>query len=259
MKWGVRKEQETSGSGQAGNPAILAVIGVYAAMVLGVHTYVKVQDKKDSGIKFEKQNKDIPWKKKPELSRKIPPMTEKELHDNVVKQINPGFGAKGTKMNCRRCTLAYEMRRRGNDVKATPSKFASGQDLKGLQTATTNFGSSKQAAQSGWGHNQIGTRQHFMTETAQAKSDTIFSTLNKQPDGSRGELAVGWRFGGGHSMAYEVMNGRAVVIDTQSGAMYGDARSFDKFADTTNDAAFTRTDNIKLNEQHLRRWMVNND
>lgn len=260
MRWGVRKSEDTSGrdSGQVGNPA-LAILGVYAALILGVRTYVKVQETKDSGIKYEKQNKDIPWKKNSALSKKIPPMTEKQLHDKVVKQINSDFGAKGTKMNCRRCTLAYEMRRRGNDVKATPSLYASGQDLKGLSTATTSFGGSRQAPQSIWGHNQIGTREHFIRGEAKAKSDTIFSTLNKQPNGSRGELAVGWKMGGGHSMAYEVIKGKAVVIDTQSSKMYRTPRDFDKFASTTNDAAYTRTDNVKLNEQYLRRWMTNND
>ncbi len=42
-----------------------------------------------------------------------------EVFEKVVKEVNPDFGDIGTKMNCRRATFAYEMRRRGYDVQAT--------------------------------------------------------------------------------------------------------------------------------------------
>ena len=38
-------------------------------------------------------------------------------------------------MNCRRCTMAYEMRRRGYDVTATGSTMATGQHGTGMRKA----------------------------------------------------------------------------------------------------------------------------
>src|SRR4029077_17292919 len=54
----------------------------------------------------------------------------------VVAPINPGYGDLGTKMNCRRATFAYEMRRRGYDVKATKSVKGTGQMPLSLLKAT---------------------------------------------------------------------------------------------------------------------------
>lgn len=264
MRWGVRKERETSDrSSKAGvvDPISLGIGAVYVAFFLAA-TYRSVRilnvAKDDSGQKVQTQNADVPWKKKPALAKK---MSVDELHTNVVKQINPRYPAPGTKMNCRRATFAYEMRRRGNDVKATPSVFATGQETMGLKTATMNYGGRPQASkenQSGWGETRIASPQRFATEVSPAtKSNLIYSALAKNPEGARGEIAVGWEMGGGHSMAWEVVRNKPIIFDTQNSKVYRDSASFSKFAATVDDAAYTRTDNLKLDEAFLRRWMVN--
>ncbi len=263
MRWGVRNERELVGrSSKAGDPVSIGIGIIWAGIFLAqtvkaVRNYNVAKD--DSGKKIQSQNASVPWKKNPALAKQ--PMSIDQLHANVVTPINPRFPAPGTKMNCRRATFAYEMRRRGNDVKATPSIWATGQDTEGLKTATMNFGGRPQAPktnQSGWGENRIATPTRFASDISPTrKSELIYTALSKHPNGARGELAVGWNFGGGHSVAWEVVNGKAVIFDTQSAKIYKEPKSFDEFSKVVHDAAYTRTDNLKLDEAFLRRWMVN--
>lgn len=58
-----------------------------------------------------------------------------EITHSVVSRINPGYGKFGTKTNCRRCTFAYEMSRRGYDVAATKTHGGTGQHVYGFYKA----------------------------------------------------------------------------------------------------------------------------
>ncbi|MFL5663622.1 MAG: toxin glutamine deamidase domain-containing protein [Ktedonobacteraceae bacterium] len=258
MKWGVRKARETSPHKPAvvGVDPITAAIGAFYIGVLlaGVVSTVRQirAHAEDSGKKTQEATKDIPWKKNPELSKK---MSSDELQSKVIKQINPDFGAKGTKMNCRRCTYAYEMRRRGNDVKATPSLFATGQDYFGMRTATMS--TNKQHYESLWGEKELGSYSKMRHQSPEEKANTVFDGLGHLPDGARGEVSVGWKFGGGHSMAFEVVNNKPIIFDTQSGEQFHTPESFRKHAPIIGEAAYTRLDNAQLDEHFLRRWMVN--
>ncbi len=257
MKWGVRKKYDsTPRSSTVGVDPVSAAIGAAYVGVFLASTYITIRDirryNNDSGEKTEKQNATTAWKKNPELAKK---MDVDQIQSKVVKQINPEYPKAGTKMNCRRATFTYEMRRRGYDVTATKSHFAIGQDAEGLRTATMT--NSKTKYESGWGKTQVATPYIISQSTPKERSDLIFNSLSKYPEGARGELGVGWNFGGGHSMAFEVIKGKPVIFDTQNGETYRNAASFSKFADITHDAAHTRTDNIPLDEKFLRRWMVN--
>lgn len=137
MKWGVRKDRKVGGDYDA-----LAVPAAYAAMLLGMYGTKKVISYLDSGKIRENKARSkafvtrspvANWKTDPKLASKS--LSPDQIHKNVVKQINPDFPASGTKMNCRRATLSYELRRRVYDVKATKSRFATGQDQAGLTNA----------------------------------------------------------------------------------------------------------------------------
>lgn len=260
MKWGVRKDRESSssnklpipdhymtrtlGSNEAAPLVILGAAYLAAALVAVTASH------RDSGKKYQRRNKNVALKTNDDLSKK---MSVNRLEKDVVKPINSNYGARGTKMNCRRCTFAFEMRRRGYDVKATPSKYATGQDQGGLRTATNT----KTAYQSLWGQHQIGDRFTMSTANPGVKAEAVFSALSKEPNGARGELGVGWHFGGGHSMAWEIVNGKPVIFDTQNSTTYHNSHQFTKFASTMNDAAYTRLDNIELNDHFLKRWVQN--
>jgi hypothetical protein len=86
---------------------------------------------------------------------------------------------------------------------------------------------------------------------------SIFDTLAKEPNGSRGELGVMWNMGGGHSMAYEIVKGKPVIFDGQTGKIFDAAEKFMDGMPSIKNAGFTRLDNVDLNVDYLMRWMTN--
>jgi len=201
-----------------------------------------------------------------------------QIHQRVVKGINPDYGGLGTKMNCRRCTFAYEMRRRGLDVQATRTSAASGQNPAGLLNAISPGEKLRPTG-------KIGVILQGTKETIQRQKNpaapaplldivktgggkkaipgthplVIFETLAREPNGSRGELGVMWRGGGGHSLAYEIINGAPVIFDTQNGRRYDNDAAFGNSIAGVASAAFTRLDNLPLNNDQLLRWVRNAD
>lgn len=203
-------------------------------------------------------------------------MSSDDIMRKVVPGINQGYGSPGTRNNCRRATMAYEMRRRGYDVKATKTIRATGQTRGGLERSiskskvpTTGKGLlyrfGRESAQQGSGvHGPFETvnlvssgigRNKIDIDSGASPSSAIFSALRKQPNGSRGELGVAWLGGGAHSMAYEIINGKPVIFDAQSGRRYTGA-ALDKVSTGIGNAAFTRLDDKDLNFDFLQRWVA---
>ena len=272
QKWGIRHPKLKALETFVGNHKKL-VIG--AAAVAGVLATRNASTLKDAGVLNQKLGKTFVdgvfggrWKTDFTLAK--PGLNDEELMSKVVAPINSDFGRPGTLNNCRRCTFAYELRRRGYDVAATKTHLGTGQDLRGLYNATRlrddvglsrtsmakkvlkeSFDTSN-APFSKMMENQFGTPLH-------GGATDIFETLSKEPEYSRGELSMQWAgTSAGHSMAYEVRGGRAVLIDNQTGKMYKSV------ADLTagevpaiGNAGFTRLDNIQLDEPFLQRWVKN--
>lgn len=87
-----------------------AIVAIYAAYKVGSFA-------KDSGQLTALKNRNIVFKTDKALASKD--MSSDEIMDKIVSHINPGYGEKGTTNNCKRCAYAYEMSRRGYNVKAT--------------------------------------------------------------------------------------------------------------------------------------------
>lgn len=202
---------------------------------------------------------------------------------DVVSGINPDYGSKGTVMNCRRCTFAYELRRRGYDVSATKTANAHGQNVLGLLNATDpkrkQMGTGKMAIASemiraategrtpafeeyvagGGGKTSIFQMANPTKDSDKGlRSRYIFDRLSNEPNGSRGELSLIWNSvvpgipGGGHSVAYEVIKGKPHIFDTQTGKEY---KRDDPIFDNAGQAGYTRLDNVNLNYDYLMRWV----
>lgn len=249
MHWGIRKEEETSRSKTPGvDPLIVSTATYYGAVIAAYSVFHLV----DSG-KFHALTNKQPLKVNKKLA--APNMSVDSLHKSVVKPINPDFGKMGTKMNCRRCTFAYELRRRGIDVKATKSLAATGQGTKSLIKAANKSSISPHIKTNIYGEHPI-SKKNFYDMTARKKSDEIFNSLNNMPNRSRGELCVVWKFGGAHSLAWENVNKKSVIFDTQSGKIM-DLKAMEKLAENMGDASYTRLDNLDLNIDFLGRWVQN--
>lgn len=208
---------------------------------------------------------DLEFKKNSVLSRKD--MSPDEIMSSVVKRINPNYGAPGTKNNCRRCTFAYEMSRRGYDVKATRTLKGTGQTAVGLNSATST---KYKGYYTGYLKRSIEDPEYLQslvdTKGLGAKSisngngfsKSIFESLaSNNPDGARGELSVMWKPGGGHSMAWEIVKGKPVIFDCQTGEKYESVESFAAVGDLISKAGYTRLDNIELDTNFLLRWLRN--
>lgn len=85
----------------------------------------------------------------------------------------------------------------------------------------------------------------------------ILSSLSKQPNGARGELGMMFKGGGGHSMAWEIVQGKPVIFDTQTGKTYKSALDIAQLSTNLTHSGFTRLDDKALNTNFLMRWVKN--
>jgi len=231
-----------------------------------------------SGKKFE-------FAKNPELARTD--FSPEQVLRHVGKQVNPNYNTPGGQMNCRRSTFTHELRRRGYDVAATTSPIGRGQSESGLINALTTSGrdrfSKTSLSQMIVGSGETRTKARGDTrlnpanissvkfdrfsvggqkeyEAYTAKNEKIISSaLSSQPSGARGEIV--FNFGSfGHSMAYEVFNGRPVIFDSQKGVMYDAVKDMAKLTEKwgiPRGVDITRLDNMDLDMNFLSRWATN--
>ena len=80
--------------------------------------------------------------------------------------------------------------------------------------------------------------------------------LVKQGNGARGNLLLNLA-NGGHSVAYEVVNGKLVLLDTQHGKAFG-SNVLDAVYGASKDAvSYVRTDNLEFNDiDFIKRLVV---
>lgn len=233
----------------------------------------------------------VPFNVNKELSGK---MSASELLSKVAKPVNPGYSKAGGKMNCRRSTYAYELRRRGFDVHATTSAVGWGQSESGVINALTTSGKdyfkstsmSNVVVQTGGSNVAKGdkriapgakilleglhntekpdisglmrgiARGKAPTGITQSSSTKVLAELAKQPNGARGEVL--FKFPSfGHSMAYEVVNGVPHIFDSQKGKLYDASTRVESHWDGFSGAEIRRLDNLNLDLNFLTRWADN--
>lgn len=195
-----------------------------------------------------------------------------QIHKLIVPDINEGYPTGiGSGMNCRRCTFAYEMRRRGYDVAATRTPTASGQNAIGLFNVLDT--EAKDVSQRSGMRLLTNPPRATLTNSPADRilsiatshgsvnkidaPENIFSVLSKQPERSRGELGVFWNGGGGHSMAYEIINGVPHIFDGQTGEKYSSMAEIAANLPEIGAAGFTRLDNVNLDTKFVQRWVKN--
>lgn len=261
-----------------------AVVGT----VLAAHGAFKF---KDSGTLHAWQTRNIPLKKNDLLKG---PMSAEKLMDDVIAPVNDGYGIQpGAMMNCRRCTLSTEMRRRGYDVKATKAVLGTGQTHSGLINAIDPNSDLKTGFISqgfNWGKDRLLNRQTPLREgmeqtqgmgrvkvpgiihhppsardirprldadVDESITNKVFEAISIHPPNSRGELGLKWHGRGAHSVYWEMIGNKPHIFDAQSGEEYTHAHFATQIAPRLQSAATTRLDNKPLNDNFLRRWVTN--
>ena len=137
-------------------------------------------------------------------------------HDYIadVKSVNPKYYDEiEYTINCSHTVPAYEMRRRGFDVVAT---------------GATNKDKYKAAGVRVWGYTEhdaavrAGKVHYIQAKRSANIAGEIENAILEAGDGSRFEIRVGWKTGGGHFFVGENVGGSVVFVDPQDGT-HGDA------------------------------------
>jgi hypothetical protein len=214
------------------------------------------------------------WRKKPSLAD--PTMSVEDIFNKVVKRINPEYfnplkpisednqarlGYIGSINNCRRCTFAYELSRRGFDVKATKTLNGTGQDAVGVYNAIHENTISR--LETVLRPNGSLSEKNGISIVNLKHSKNIFDSITTAietqcPNRSRGELQLIFNEGGGHSIAWEIIDGKARLFDCQTRTIYDSLKTLtDNIPSQISDAGFLRLDDKKLNVDFLSKWVKN--
>jgi hypothetical protein len=276
------KDAEAVKKGKLTSTQKKVIVGAVA--VSAIAAYVAANQGRESGAfnsykllaQARLRGQSTPFRVNKGLSGK---MSAEDILSKIVKQVNPGYSSPGGQMNCRRSTFVYELRRRGFDVHATTSAAGWGQSESGVINAATpgsrNFYNSLSMSQSvlDKGRSSVAsgdTRTNPLTKILLDKLDSggpdgetpgygskrVFEELGKQPEGSRGEVMFKfYRFG--HSMAYEVVNGKPHIFDSQKGTFHDLTKTVEAKWGPFNGAEITRLDNANLDLNFLSRWATN--
>ena len=201
----------------------------------------------------------------------------KQIEDDA-KKVNGGLSAalfaQNRDNNCAYCTTAYELRRRGYDVKAAEAivgvDLFSHPDLmfKGAKANQLIDVSKYKKDKNGNtivdkdGNPQISlSEKMFGKGISKQQFNDIEKELVKQGDGARGNIFgtfAGSAFAG-HSMAYEIVNGKLCIIDAQIGSVHdGSSIMKSAYQDLQNfrELYYTRTDNLQINDELIGNFVT---
>lgn len=143
----------------------------------------------------------------------LPLKTRATTLDEDERIINPHYNPANpdTSENCALCTTAYDLRRRGYDVQA--KEQPSDMTLRDMQKLykDASIKTFDQIYEEGT-NRRIDSSDPITLETFVPALDRV---LLNEGEGARGNLAIVWANGGGHSIVWEVENGAVVLRDTQ--------------------------------------------
>lgn len=195
-------------------PLALTAIGL-VAKTIGEKRDFKGKSREDATKELSAESlKEIAVSR--EFSDHNPPkkiVGEHSIEDDMAA-VNPTFNKniKGTSNNCLLATLAYDMRRRGYDVTSNLAK-------RGMYPTKT-IGDMYEGAK----FDNVGIMDAKIFETRKSAWDRVINNMLKiYPEGSRGHIGVSGN-SGGHAMAFEIQNGKVMIIDAQNN-MKRDLRS----------------------------------
>ena len=134
----------------------------------------------------------------------------------------------GRTENCMLCTTALDLKRRGYDVKAGASK-------------------------DGYYAKDVKNWYKEKKDPTMGRFNNIIEQLNKQPEGSYGNIMVYWREGGGHSMFYQIEDGKPIIYDAQSNKSYSLSEISEHINYSIPGHCFLRTDNLTPDYELMKK------
>ena len=253
------------------NPVAAAVdvaLKIHAGIDLGKG--IKGTIERKNAIKLNEKNENIDEKTGLKLKTN-PNMSYKD----DLEKVNPGYNNfnLNTKNNCVLCSMAYEMRRRGYDAISREASEGYTDDVwekifNKAKVERTNVASLKhqnavdtlQNIIQNKTENDLKNRKDFSKAVAalnrdkaykREKADSTLDLMSKQQN-SRGTILVAWGNGSGHSMAYEVKNGKVKILDAQINKEFSGEKA-KKLLYNTIDQRIVRLDNLKINKENIKK------
>lgn len=161
------------------------------------------------------------------------PKLAKHGIDDCYDTANPHYGeGKEYELNCQRCVIAYEARRRGFDVIAKPA-------VSGDEPLKRSFG------ENGWANvfedGKNGLLKVDGSTPAEIK-ENICAFMKKSGDGTRAIIEI--HNNGGHAFIAEQVKGKTIFLDPQIGL--NNAEIYFEFELIPNTTKLLRTDNKKF-------------
>lgn len=186
----------------------------------------------------------------PKFMKDIPKISGNKVYtaEEDMEKINPSYSKydKATSQNCANCTAAYELRCRGYDVEAAEYENKGEYFLNGTDYRFDYYYKNAKSVtldSNGDNHKSILNGSRWQKKFDYSPSTVESSIVKHSGVGTRGDISVSWKQGGGHSMAYEVnKDGSVVIRDCQTNRVY----SVNDIASLVNNITITRTDNLEL-------------
>lgn len=194
-------------------------------------------------------------KNEPSFMKKLPKIPDDKSYtaDEDMAEINEEYSPHDydRSHNCANCTAAYELRSRGYDVQAADR----GKDDTYIGSQKDYMNKMYEDADTIWldkdgerdrvkgALDKVGLKFKFEKDISYDSDTVKKSMLKHSGKNTRGEIAVEWKSGGGHSMAYDIdENGKVRVRDCQTNTVY----NLEDIVDSVSHISITRTDNLKL-------------
>ena len=212
---------------------VLAYLGI-SRVVVNTHKRISQNRRtKDSEELSEDLIGDIAENRK--FSDNDPPKQIQGKHsiEDDMAACNPKYAGSevpGTTNNCTLCAFTYDMRRRGYDVTAKASNRGNYPDV--LMTDIYK-----------------GARQEKIG--AGSFSGVFENAAKKYPEGARGEIAVYGPFSG-HSMAFEIRNGKMEVLCTQTNQKFT-PQQLSQMGWNPRETTVIRTDHLQLRMDQVNK------
>lgn len=209
MKWGVRRTPEELGHRPSASKidkpdgsvnSLELVLLNLGLVVLPVAAYTAASNVGSKKIMAKASEADLQITKLSQAAKISPPESYKESAKNTnnTRSINKNYTN-----NCPHTTMAYELRRRGYDVKAKPAP--KGMLISDIQK---DYGNPER---------YVFTNLH-RSLSYKPINDSLNHYFSELPDGYRGAATVFWKnVQSGHIFNVEKINGKVMFIDSQNG------------------------------------------